>query len=55
MAGAQQAYERASTTSPTVLGAIAAGVIGLVVLLVISCCGGAPLTKAECYGATSAP
>ena len=35
MAGAQQAYERARTTSPAVLGAIAAGVVGLVVLLVI--------------------
>ena len=34
-AGAQQAYERARTTSPAVLGAIATGVVGLVVLLVI--------------------
>jgi Protein of unknown function (DUF3618) len=34
-AGAQQAYERARTTSPAVLGAIAAGLVGLVVLLII--------------------
>ena len=34
-AGAQHAYERARTTSPVVLGAVAVGVLGLVVLLVV--------------------
>ena len=34
-AGAQQAYEQARTTSPAVLGAIAAGLVGLVMLLII--------------------
>ena len=34
-ASAQQAYEQARTTSPAVLGAIAAGLVGFVVLLVI--------------------
>ena len=33
--GAQQAYERVRTTSPVVLGAVAVGVLGLVVLLVV--------------------
>ena len=34
-AGAQHAYERARTTSPAVLGAVAAGVVGLVVVLAV--------------------
>ena len=31
----EQGYERARTTSPAVLGAVAAGVVGLVVVLVV--------------------
>jgi hypothetical protein len=31
----EQGYERARTTSPAVLGAVAAGVVGLVVLFVV--------------------
>jgi hypothetical protein len=51
-AGAQQAYEqayeRARTTSPAVLGAIAAGLVGLVVLLIIL--RGGPPTEAKAGG-----
>ena len=50
-AGAQHAYQRVRTTSPAVLGAKPAVLSGwLSCSSSSSCCGGVPLTKAECCG-----